>query len=122
MKTPRQKTGALGESYARQHLKTLGYRILETNWRRRRAEIDIIAKDGEVLVFVEVKTLTNDYLGGPTSRLTPRQQSLISSAAGDYMRQSGHEWEIRFDLIGVFIEETGDYKLEHVKDAFFPGL
>lgn len=115
----RKEIGQLGESYALRHLDKLGYKILETNWRRRRAEIDIIAKQEEILVFVEVKTRTSDLFGGPTGTITARQQQLISSAAGDYMRQIGHDWEIRFDIIGILIEETGDYKLEHIEDAFF---
>lgn len=115
----RKELGQLGEAYARRYLEKQGYVIQETNWRRRRAEIDIIAKQEEILVFIEVKTRTSELFGGPTGTLTERQQKLISSAAADYMREVGHDWEIRFDIIGILLEETGDFKLEHVEDAFF---
>ncbi len=57
--------GRKGEDLAAEYLSSKGYRILERNWRWSRAEADIIAMDGEVLVFVEVKTRTSDYFGSP---------------------------------------------------------
>lgn len=119
--TPKE-TGSLGEAYAQRYLLKQGYAILETNWRKHRAEIDIIAKDGDILVFVEVKTRSSDYFGGPSTTLTDKQKRLISSAAGSYMREINHDWEIRFDLIAILLEDNGDYRLEHLPDAFFWGL
>ncbi|MEM6397906.1 MAG: YraN family protein [Bacteroidota bacterium] len=121
-KTDKQTLGSLGERYARRHLEAKGYRILEQNWRYRRSEIDLIAMDGDIMVFVEIKTRTQDYFGGPTGTVDAKQQGRLSRAAGAYMEQCGHDWEIRFDIIGILIEENGDYKLEHVEDAWWPGL
>ncbi|MEM7572158.1 MAG: YraN family protein [Bacteroidota bacterium] len=121
-KTDKQLTGGLGESYARRHLEGLGYEILEQNWRRRRTEIDLIAKEGEVLVFVEVKTRQQDYFGGPTGEVSAEQQARITAAAGVYMEQIGHDWEIRFDIIGILLQPNGDYQLEHIQDAWWPGM
>ncbi|MEO0629036.1 MAG: endonuclease, partial [Bacteroidota bacterium] len=60
--------------------------------------------------------------GSPASTVEDAQQGRLSRAAGAYMEQTGHDWEIRFDIIGVLIEENGDYQLEHIKDAWWPGL
>ncbi|MEL6140005.1 MAG: YraN family protein [Bacteroidota bacterium] len=121
-KTPAQATGQLGEEYAVRYLKNLGWTVLERNWRRRKAEIDIIARSGDILVFIEVKTRTSRLFGEPSSFVGPRQIELISAAASAYMESINHDWEIRFDIISILIEETGDYQLEHIEDAFFPGL
>ncbi|MEL6392072.1 MAG: YraN family protein [Bacteroidota bacterium] len=121
-KTEKQKLGRLGEGYACRYLENEQYRILELNWRYRRTEVDIIAMEGDVMVFVEVKTRTQDYFGSPASTVEDAQQGRLSRAAGAYMEQTGHDWEIRFDIIGILIEENGDYQLEHIKDAWWPGL
>lgn len=120
--TPKQELGRKGEDLSLKYLLGLGYVFLDRNWRRRRAEIDLILMDGPTLVFVEVKTRSTDAFGHPLEFVRPRQAELLSAAAAAYMEQINHEWELRFDLVSVIIEEDGTYKLEHVKDAFFPGL
>lgn len=122
MKTEAQKIGQLGEDYACRYLLTEGYQLLERNWKKRRAEIDIIAKQGDVLVFLEVKTRTNDLFGEPSAFVSEKQQQLISAVAADYMQAIGHDWEIRFDIISIFILPDETYRLEHIQDAFFTGL
>lgn len=121
-KTPKQATGSQGEAYARRHLEQRGYRILEQNWRRRRTEIDLIAMQEDILVFVEVKTRQQDYFGGPTGEVNDQQRQRITAAAAAYMEQIGHDWEIRFDIIGILLHPNGDYKLEHIEDAWWPGM
>ncbi len=122
MKTEAQKTGQLGEDYACRYLEAEGYVLLERNWKKRRAEIDIIAKQGDILVFLEVKTRTNDLFGEPSAFVSEKQQTLISATAADYMQSIGHDWEIRFDIISVFLLPNETYRLEHIQDAFFTGL
>lgn len=116
------ETGATGENLARALLEHKGYAILESNWRYKRAEVDIIAKDGETLVFIEVKTRSTDAFGKPEEFITPQKESLLVAAASAYMEQTGHDWAIRFDIISVIYRSERDYRIEHFEDAFFPGL
>ena len=115
-------TGQKGEALARQFLEEKGYHILETNWRYRRAEIDLIAKDGEILVFVEVKTRSNVAFGRPEEFVSDRKEQFMVAAASAYMEATGHNWEIRFDIIAVVLPDHSTPKIQHFVDAFFPGL
>ncbi len=115
-------TGRAGEDLAVRHLENAGFTILERNWRCGKAEIDIIARDGEALVFVEVKTRSTDAFGAPESFLTPRQTQLISAAAAAYMEMIGHDWELRFDVISIILSDNDHFSLQHLRDAFFPGF
>ncbi|MCB0546770.1 MAG: YraN family protein [Phaeodactylibacter sp.] len=116
------EVGKKGESLARYYLEEQGYRILEANWRYRRAEVDLIAMDGPVLVFVEVKTRASDAFGKPEEFVTTQKEKLIVDAAIAYMEAIGHDWELRFDIISILYQNDSDYQLEHFRDAFFPGL
>lgn len=121
--TEKQRLGQRGEELARLHLEAKGYRTLETNWRHRRAEIDLILMDDRILVFVEVKTRGTSAFGHPLLFMKRRQTQLLSAAATAYMDQIGHDWEIRFDLVSVVLPRGGGAaRIEHVPDAFFPGL
>ena len=114
--------GKAGEAIARKELEALGYRILVTNWRYRRTEVDLIAMDGPILVFIEVKTRSSAIYGQPEEFITPRKEALLTSAAHAYIDLLDHEDEIRFDFISIIYKNEQNYKLEHFKDAFFPGL
>ncbi len=116
------ETGKKGEDLAIQFLKDKGYEILETNWRFRRSEVDIIAKDGLILVFVEVKTRSYDYFGKPESFVSARKKVLLQDAAAAYMHEINHTWEIRFDIIGILMPSPKHIEINHFEDAFFPGL
>ncbi|MBK8850148.1 MAG: YraN family protein [Saprospiraceae bacterium] len=121
MKNPstRQK-GDRGEAIALEYLISSGYTILETNWSAHKAEIDIIAKEGDTLIFIEVKTRTSPT--APERAVTLRKQQLIASAASQYQELIDHNWAIRFDIITVNYYSPQNFNLEHFKDAFFPGL
>ena len=110
--------GNRGESIAERHLLECGYKIIERNWRFSRAEVDIIAKEGDVLVFVEVKTRSSEVFGKPEESITSKKEALLKDAAAVYMEQINHEWEIRFDIIAITIKGS-TYSIEHFKDAFF---
>lgn len=116
------ETGKTGEKIAENFLKQKGYEILETNWRYKKAEVDIIAKDIDVLVFVEVKTRSNDYFGRPDAFITEKKEQFMATAASVYMEKINHDWEIRFDVISILLKTEKDYQIQHFKDAFFPGL
>ena len=116
-----QDIGALGERYAVALLESKAYRIAELNWRWRRAEIDIIAWDSEILVFIEVKTRSHGYHGRPEAAITRKKMELLAQAAGAYMRRTGHEWEVRFDSIAITLFRDDTYAIEHHEDIWFPG-
>ena len=116
------ETGKHGEDLATNYLRQLGYMILETNWRFSRAEVDIIAKDDEILVFVEVKTRSSTYFGQPEEFVTPKKERFMADAASVFMEKIGHDWEIRFDIISVILENPNKPEINHFKDAFFPGI
>jgi len=113
--------GKQGEEIAVEFIRKKGYKVLETNWRHRKAEIDIIAKKEEVLIFIEVKSRTNTYFGRPEVYVDAKKQQLIVDAASVYMEQVGHEWEVRFDIIAVLFHNEIHQSVDHFKDAFFPG-
>lgn len=114
------KLGSQGEAIAKQFLIAKGYTILESNWRFSRAEIDLIVKDGEVLVFVEVKTRSTALFGSPALAVGKKKQQLLFDAANAYMEKINHDWEIRFDIISIILKANA-HELEHFEDAFFSG-
>lgn len=119
----RQQTiGKLGEDKACQYILKEGYNLLERNWRFSKAEIDIIAKDGEVLVFIEVKAKSYTFYGAPEESISSYKENLIIDAAQQYMIKVGHDWEIRFDIISIVFDKNKDASITHYKDAFFPSL
>ena len=109
-------TGALYEEKAAHYLERKGMFIIEKNFRVRQAEIDIIARDGTAIVFVEVKYRKNGNSGHPFEAVDFRKQRKICRAAFFYMNKnkiSPENTSIRFDVIGI----TGD-KIEHIENAF----
>src|SRR3989339_1926380 len=97
--------GAQAEKKARDYLEQHGYRILEINYRCRRGEIDIIAEEGEVLCFVEVRSLSSTKHGHPLETITRTKQRRILWAAQVYLQT--HQLElpsVRFDVIGIVNE------------------
>ncbi len=113
--------GNRGEDLAVKFLISKGFKILERNWRDRKAEIDIIAKDEHGLVFVEVKTRTSANFGEPEAFVSAKQEELIFDAAQSYMEQENYEWEIRFDIVAILVKEHTEWKnydIKHFKDVF----
>ena len=114
---PRIGTGQTGEDLAVCYLENQGYTIVERNYRKRIGEIDIIARDGECLVFIEVKTRTNRRFGSPFDAVDFRKQQQISRVALAFMTQHRcGEVPVRFDVIGVHLEESP--RVELIKNAF----
>ena len=114
--------GNYGEKLASEYLKSKGYKIIETNWSYSRAEVDIIAWDGDVLVFVEVKTRSYDSLGKPEDFINKKKIRLLAQAAAVYMEKINHDWELRFDVISIINRKNKQPSVKHFIDAFFPGL
>ncbi len=111
-------TGAEGEAHAVEHLRKLGYEILETNWRFGQEEIDIIARNKDFLIIVEVKTRSGKVFGEPESFVNRKKQGHLIKAAGAYIEQNGLDIEVRYDIASVI--KTGDvYKVQMIENAFY---
>ncbi len=115
------KTGKKGEQYSKEYFINNGYEIQEQNWRHGKNEIDLIVKKENVICFVEVKTRTKDYLIEPLLSISTDQQKRIISTAHQYIMLHKLDLEIRFDIIGIVIEES-KMNLKHLEDAFYPTL
>lgn len=113
--------GKKGEFLAQNFLKNKGFVLLETNWRHRKAEIDIIYKDEDILVFVEVKSRTLEYNTRPELSVTAKKQAILEDGAKIYAEEIGHDWEVRFDIISVLFHNEAYQTIEHLKDAFLSG-
>ncbi len=113
--------GAKGEAIAKKHLEDNGYKILEVNWRYRRAEVDLIAFKDSTLIFAEVKTRTGNSYGEPEDFVTYSKQGLMESAAEEYIYKLKHNDEIRFDIISILFDKFDSYNINHIEDAFWPG-
>ncbi len=114
------KRGKEGEELALKFLKRSGYRIVERNYRCRYGEIDIIARDGEVLVFVEVKARTSGAFGLPVESVDARKQRHIINASTEYLARNGlTDTPARFDVVSVEMDGGGgDASMELVRNAF----
>ena len=115
------ETGKQGESVARQHLEDKGYKVLETNWRFHRFELDIIATNNEELVVVEVKTRSSNYLMAPETAVDKKKIRRIVAASDAYARQHGITLPVRFDILSL-IKKGQSFEIEHIEDAFLAPL
>ena len=111
--------GNLGEELAVDYLTGKGYKILERNWRNIHKEIDIIAKDGDFLVIVEVKTRQTDAYGAPDTAVTKRKQRMLIAAANAYITRNKLDVKTRFDIISIILKGS-EPVIEHIEDAFLP--
>ena len=118
MHNQKQKFGEAGEAIAARHLKKNGYRIIEKNYRTQLGEIDLIAKDKDTIVFVEVKSRRSRHFGNPKAAVTPQKQRKISMVALQYLKATRRSnASARFDVAAVTI--TRDKPLvEIIKNAF----
>ncbi len=115
----RDDLGKKGEELAVSHLKSLGYKIVERNFRCRLGEIDIIAYHGKTLVFVEVRTRKSCQFGSPLSSVTYRKQKKLITLAKFYMKKHRlFERVARFDVVGIILDKTGNVSIELVQNAF----
>ena len=105
--------GDRGEDQALMFLAQHGYTVLKRNYRYKHAEVDIIARLGSLLVFVEVKSRKDSSFGFPESFVDDKKANLIKSAATAFMEASDWQQDVRFDIIAIT-----DGQLEHFEDAF----
>jgi putative endonuclease len=111
--------GRKGEELAIEHLRSNGYEILEVNWFSHHLEIDIVAKDGNELVIVEVKARGTDSYEHPSEAVTNKKIRFLVNAAEAYIQEKDINLDTRFDVISIIFYGRG-FELEHFKDAFYP--
>jgi putative endonuclease len=120
---PRRRLGALGEQLAAEHLERLGYRIVGRNYRTRWGELDLIAHDGRLLAFVEVKTRrASGGAGSPFEAVDRRKQAQVRRIAAGWLAEVSDRPradDLRFDVIGVTVDGSGRLiELEHREGVF----
>ncbi|TVX97684.1 YraN family protein [Cohnella terricola] len=114
-------TGRAGEDAAVEYLRKAGYVVAERNWRCRLGEIDLIARDGSTLVFVEVRSRTNPTrFGSAIEAVTPRKCRQVRAVASVYLKQvSEPQCPVRFDVIAVtFGGVVAGAEIAHIPGAF----
>ena len=121
MRSPRSRIGQKGEIIAAGELGRLGYRIIDSNYRTQYGEIDLVALDGEYLVFVEVRSLSSDAFCKPVETINSRKIARIIYAAQHYIeaKQMG-ERAVRFDVVEVVYTKDASPSINIIKDAFIP--
>ena len=123
MSSANGRLGSWGERQARLHLEAKGYEIVATNFRCRAGELDIVARQGEELVFVEVKTRRGNAFGGPEESISPTRAERLSVVAEEYLQShhsggygSGTEW--RIDLVCLNLDRSGRLvSVNHIEHA-----
>ena len=118
MLNKQQQFGQTSETVAARFLKKRRYKILETNFRTRLGEIDIIAKDGDTIAFIEVKARTSDHFGNPKGAVTLQKQRKISMAALQYLKATEQsDAKARFDVVSIS-PRSDPPAIEIIKNAF----
>jgi len=113
------EVGRKGEEAAARHLQSLGYVILERRFRTRAGEIDLVARDGNTLVFVEVKARTSLACGRPAEAVDARKRGRIARVASLYLaRECGRESPCRFDVVEVLLEPGSPPRVRLIRNAF----
>lgn len=110
--------GIKGENIAVNFLTKKGYSILQRNFKSPFGEIDIIARDGDTIVFIEVKTRRDDIFGYPFEAVTKRKIHKLKNSALFYLKKQRKESPARFDVLSIFSTDSGSFTIEHIPDAF----
>lgn len=108
--------GRYGENLAENYLVSCGYQIICVNWRYKYWEVDIIARDGDCLVFIEVKSRKTTLYGDPADFVDEKKQHNLIKAAEEYIYITSYIGEIRFDIVSVYLKDS---RVELIKDAFW---
>lgn len=112
--------GRRGEELAVEYLNKKGYGILDRNWKYGNFEIDIIVRNKDTIVFVEVKTRSDNSFMQPWEAVTIRKQSNITIAANHYVKIHRINLNYRFDVISIIMNSNNTVDIEHIEDAFQP--
>lgn len=115
--TESNKNGRFGENLAAGYLRSLGYFIMERNWRCQQKEIDLIASHGETAIFVEVKFRTGKQYGEAEEFVDQRKMNFMIDAADQWLEKTQWEGDLRFDIVAITAGGS-KYQIEHIPDAF----
>jgi putative endonuclease len=108
--------GRFGEEVAVQHLRAAGMAVVERNWRCRAGELDVIARDGDVLVFCEVKTRRGMRFGRPAEAVGPAKAQRLRDLARMWLADSGSRaGTLRFDVVEVLLSSQRGTQVEHLR-------
>ena len=119
MEITSKAVGVLGEELASSFLKDRGYKILLKNYKTPLGEIDLVARHGDVLVFVEVKARCSEEMGDPAESVTRRKRRQISKVAHCYLKRYGLEdYPCRFDVVSILLPPAGMPAINLIQDAF----
>ena len=119
MDAPHMALGSRGETLAVATLERAGYAVLATGYRTAAGEIDIVARDGPCLVFVEVKTRRTKERGMPAEAVTRRKQRRIIAMARDFLaRHAIDATSCRFDVVAILLPYEGPPVVDHIRNAF----
>ena len=111
--------GSRGESIAATYLTDAGLRVLDRNWRCRDGELDIVARDGDALVFCEVKTRRGIGYGHPVEAVTAVKRRRLRTLAQRWLAaHDEHAPELRFDVVGVLVRPDRPALVTHLRAAF----
>lgn len=114
----RQAMGRAGEEFTCEYLKKCGMRVLARNYRAKKGEIDLVARDGDTIVFVEVKTRSSNAYGTAGEAVTYRKQQMIIKTAQWYIMQNNiKESNFRFDVAEVSAGDAG-FSINYLRNAF----
>lgn len=119
-RTARQGLGAAGEGLARRHLEDLGYTFFAANWRYPGGELDLVMRDGDVLVFVEVKTRRGEHLGAAEESISAAQTRRLVRASQTFLAKQPDLAEAfwRIDLLAITLSPSGAVsRLTHIPNA-----
>jgi putative endonuclease len=118
MRGARKRLGQRGEDLAAAHLEERGYVVRERNWRCPAGEIDIVAQDGDCLVFVEVRTRRGRKYGTPEESVTPAKQAKLVELAQTYLQEFDWDGDWRIDVVAVEMTSGGKLlRVELIKNA-----
>lgn len=120
MTTKRQELGETGEKFAVDLLTSEGYAVIARRYRTRFGEIDIIARDGETVVIVEVRRKSGDGCGAAAESVTPEKQRRVVRMAVDYLARNDlyDRCPVRFDVVAIDDQPDGTSQVTLIRDAF----
>ena len=109
--------GASGEALAEDHLRGLGYAIIGRDVRTPIGQLDLVARDADTLVFVEVKTRTGHGFGLPQEAVDARKIRKLRQLALYYLKQTPYRGPVRFDVVGLTVRQGKLLRVDHIKNA-----
>jgi putative endonuclease len=113
---PRRALGEYGERLAERYLTEQGLAVVDRNWRCARGELDLVVRDGDCLVFCEVKTRRSERFGSPVEAVHPRKAARLRRLASAWLRDHDeHPARIRIDVIGILRPVHGPARVRHVQ-------